>query len=223
MRQWKENCLRASTVAKANWLLFSRYEPRWSISQKNNLPQAKAYLEEAAQLAREEGFRWASSFLAIGMAHTAAFLGDIETARAGFRESGEIARKMGNKRIYYSSQSELAHVLREHGEFDEPLAIYKDLLPKWRDLGHRAAVAHELECIAYILIRKEEPERAATLLGAAEALRTLIHSVMTNAEQEEYKKEISALRTGMNDVEFQKHWNNGRAMTMEQAIQLALE
>jgi len=190
---------------------------------RNDLPQAKAYLEEAAQLAREEGFRWASSFLAIGMAHTAAFLGDIETARAGFRESGEIARKMGNKRIFYSSQSELAHVLRERGEFDEPLSIYKDLLPRWRDLGHRAAVAHELECIAYILFRKEEPERAATLLGAADALRTLIDSVMTNAEHEEYEKEIAALRAGMNDVEFQKHWNNGRAMTMEHAIKFALD
>ncbi len=190
---------------------------------RNNLAQSKAYLDEAAQLAREEGYRWASSFLAIGMAHTAAILGDIETARAGFRESGEIAKKMGNKRIYYSSQSELAHVLRAHGEFDEPLAIYKDLLPKWRDLGHRAAVAHELECIAYILIRKEQPERAATLLGAAEALRTLIDSLMTNAEQEEYKKEIAAFRAGMSDVEFEKYWNQGRAMAMDQAIELALE
>ncbi len=139
---------------------------------RKDLAQAKANLDEAARLAREEGFRWASSFLAIGMAHTAAILGDLEAARAGFKESGEIAMKMGNKRIVYSSQSELAHVLREHGELDEPLSIYKDLLPKWKDLGHRAAVAHELECIAYILTRKEEPERAATLLGSARLRRS---------------------------------------------------
>lgn len=189
---------------------------------RNDLAQARAYLNEAAHIAREEGLRWTSSFLAIGMAHTAAFLGDLESARAAFRESGEIAIRMGNKRILYSSQSELAHVLRGHGGLDEPLGIYKDLLPKWKDLGHRAAVAHELECIAYILRRKEEPERAATLLGAAEALRNAIDSVMTNYEQEEYAKELSQLRDMLSEDSMRKKWDEGKSMTMEQAIQLAL-
>jgi len=186
-----------------------------------DLDQAKVFLYEATELARQEGFRWASSFLSIGLAHTAAALGDIEAARAGFRESAEIAQMMGNKRIVYSSQSELAHVLRAHGDLDEPLATYRDLLPKWRDLGHRSAVAHELECIAYILIRKEEPERAATLLGAAQALREAIDSVMTQREQVEYEKEISSLRSGMEPVEFDRNWNKGRTLTMDEAIELA--
>ena len=190
---------------------------------RRDIAMAKTYLYEAASLAKESGYRWASSFLAIGLAHTAAILGDIEAARAGFKESAEIAKKIGNKRIVYSSQSELAHVLREYGELDEPLATYRDLLPKWKDLGHRSAVAHELECIAYILIRKEESERATTLLGAAEALREAIDSVMTKAEQVEYEKEISALRGGMDEVEIQQSWSKGRAMTMDEAIELATQ
>jgi hypothetical protein len=190
---------------------------------RKDLAQAKANLEEAAQLAREQGFRWASSFLAIGMAHTAALLGNLDLARAGFRESAEIARKMGNKRIVYSSESELAHVLREHGELDEPLSIYRDLLPKWKDLGHRAAVAHELECIAYILTRKEEPERAATLLGAAEEIRRVIDTPRTSNEELEYEREVNALREMLGETSTRKKWDEGRAMTMEQAIALALE
>jgi hypothetical protein len=129
---------------------------------------------------------------------------------------------MGNKRILYSSQSELAHVLREHGELDEPLGIYRHLLPKWKDLGHRSAVAHELECIAYILTRKEEPERAATLLGAAETLRKTIDSVMTRMEQAEYEREVSGLRDMLGEEEFRKQWDAGRALTIEEAIQLAI-
>jgi len=189
---------------------------------RKDIARAKANLDEAAKLASEEGFRWASSFLAIGMAHTAAVLGDIETARAGFRESAEIARKMGNKRIVYSSQSELAHVLREHGGLDEPLGIYRDLLPKWKDLGHRAAVAHELECIAYILTRKEEPERAATLLGTAQEIRRVIDTPRTNNEEVEYEREVNALREMLGEDNMRKKWEEGRAMTMDQAIQLAI-
>jgi len=189
---------------------------------RKDLEKAKAYLHEAANLAREADFRWASSFLAIGLAHTAAILGDLEAARARFMESAEMAGKIGNKRIAYSSQSELAHVLREHGGLDEPLAIYRDLLPKWKDLGHRAAVAHELECIAYLLIRKEEPERAARLLGAAEGIRKIIDTPMTKMEQVEYEGEVSTLRGTLGEEAFIKNWEEGGKLTTEEAIQLAM-
>jgi tetratricopeptide (TPR) repeat protein len=202
------------------FVISTRAQMEWF--SRRDLALAKAYLQEASELAKEVGYQWATSFFRIGMAHTAALLGDIEAARARFGESAEIARKIGNKRIVYSSQSELAHVLREYGELDEPLATYRDLLPKWKDLGHRSAVAHELECIAYILIRKEEPERAATLLGAAEALREAIDSVMTQMEQVEYEKEISTLRELLGEDLIRKQWEEGRAMTIDQAIQLAL-
>ena len=190
---------------------------------RQDLAAAKARLDEAASIAREEGFRWASSFLAIGMAQAAVFMGDLEAAREGFRESSEIAMKMGNKRLVYMSQSELAHVLRAQGDLDEPLGIYKDLLPKWKELGHRAAVAHELECIAYILTRKEEPERAAILLSAAQEIRKVIDTPRTNAEEVEYEKEVSTLRETLGEGELKKNWDEGRAMTMEQAVQFALE
>ena len=190
---------------------------------RQDIQQAKTYIVEAADLAREAGFHWASSFLAIGMAHTAAILGDLVTARAGFKESAEIAKKLGNKRIVYSSQSEFAHILRQHGELDEPLATYRDLLPRWKDLGHRSAVAHELECVAYILIRKEEPERAATLLATAQEIRRMIDTPRTSAEEVEYEKEFATLREMLSEDDMRKKWNEGRAMTMEQAIQLALQ
>ena len=183
--------------------------------------RAKVYLEEATHLAQASGFRWGSAFSAYGLARIAAVLGDLDSARIKFAESIETARKLGNKRIVYSSQSELAHILREYGEWEEAFAIYKELLPKWKDLGHRAAVAHELECIAYILLRKEEPELAANLLGAAEALRNVIDSSMTKVEQDEYQKEISTLRSMLEEEEFRQQWDKGAKMTIDEAIDLA--
>jgi predicted ATPase/class 3 adenylate cyclase len=189
---------------------------------RSNLEQAKDYLHEAAYLAKKAGFGWASSFMAIGLGNTAAIVGDMDAARAAFEESAALAQKIGNKRIIYSSQSEFAHILRKSGELDEPLATYRDLLPKWRDLGHRSAVAHELECIAFILVRKEEPERAVALLGAADALRKRIDSVMTNAEQIEYGKEVSSVREMLGDEKFREGWEAGGKLSMDEAIDLAL-
>jgi tetratricopeptide (TPR) repeat protein len=189
---------------------------------RGDFEQAKVYLHEAARLAKEAEFSWASSFMAIGLGHTASVVGDMEAARAAFKESAEIAARIGNKRIVYSSQSELAHVLREHGELDEPLATYRDLLPKWREIGHRAAVAHELECVAYILTRKEDPERAAMLLAAAQVIRREIDIPRTNQEQVEYEREIASLRNGMDAADFEESWNKGCTMTIDQAIELAI-
>ncbi len=115
----------------------------------------------------------------------------------------------------------LAEDLRQRGEIDEALALYKQALPKWEELGQRAAVAHELECIAFIHAQQDQLDRAVTLLGAAEALRVLIDSAMTPQERVEYDQSVAQLRAMLDDTKFNSLWAEGRAMTMEQAIQFA--
>jgi hypothetical protein len=153
-----------------------------------------------------------------GIARITGMMGDLATARKKFLESAETARRVGNKRLMYSCYSEMAHVLRESGELDEPLSIYRDLLPKWRDLGHRAAVAHELECIAYILAKMGQPQRAVTILGAADSLRMMIESTQTPVELAEYQQELDALRGQLEETEFKNAWEEGQRLGMDEAI-----
>ncbi len=93
----------------------------------------------------------------------------------------------------------------------------------WQDLGARASVAHQLECFAFIAVAEEEPQRAAKLLGAAEALRDKAQSQMTDQERVEYDQSVAQLRAMLAETEFNALWAQGRAMTMEQAIQFALD
>jgi len=93
----------------------------------------------------------------------------------------------------------------------------------WQELGQRAAVAHELECFAFIAGASGQNERSAKLFGAAEALRELIGSPMTPLERREYDQAVSNLRTQMGEAALAKAWAEGRALTMEQAIEYALE
>jgi non-specific serine/threonine protein kinase len=188
-----------------------------------DLVSAKAYLDEALSLSATLQNEWATVMSLFGMARVAGVMGDLNTARMNFKKSAELAKKLGNKRQMYSCYSELAHVLRENGELDEPLGLYQDLLPKWRDIGHRAAVAHELECIAYILSKKDLSQRAAIILGAADSLRRMIDSNPTPMEKAEYEQEVAALRDKMGPAEFQQAWEQGQALGMEEAIALAVK
>jgi hypothetical protein len=187
-----------------------------------DLIAAKKYLEESLALGKATSLQWAISFSMYGLARIAGASGDIETGRRRFDESADLGRKMGNRQMIYASRSELAHLLREQGELAEPLAIYKEVVLGWKEFGHRAAVAHELECMAYIYRRLRQARRAAKLLGAADTLRQVIGSSMTDLERDEYEREVSALRAQLDETAFSQAWAEGQALAMDEAIGLAI-
>ena len=205
----EELALMLTTQAQMNYFAYGDIE------------KARRYLDEAVSLRATTQLQWATTMSIFGMARLAGVMGDLDAARSKFLESAEFAKRVGNKRLMYSCYSELAHVLRENGQIDEPLRLYRDLLPKWRDLGHRAAVAHELECISYLLAKQGRPGRAATLLAAADALRKRIDSTPTPMEQVEYQKELDSLREQVEGSDFAKAWDEGHRLSMDEAILLA--
>ena len=68
----------------------------------------------------------------------------------------------------------------------------------------------------------EQTEKAARLFGVAEALRQKIDIDMTTQEREDYEKEVADLKANMDEKEFAFLWAEGRSMTMDEAIELAL-
>jgi hypothetical protein len=84
-------------------------------------------------------------------------------------------------------------------------------------------VANQLECFAFLAIADEQLLRAAGLFGAAEALRELCQSPMTDEERVEYDQAVTKLRGLLTEAECKAAWALGRAMTMEQAVQFAVE
>lgn len=188
-----------------------------------DVSKAKSYLADAESLSRNSGSQWNNAMMEFILARLSGLVGEVERARALFRQSADTAQRMGNMRVVYSCHSELAHILRRHGELDEALRLYAEVLPQWNGLGHRPAVAHELECIAFILGQKGRPEAAVTLLGAADALRTSIEANMTSPERVEYDEVISDLRAVVDESRFGQSWAAGQSMSMDQAIELALQ
>ncbi len=89
--------------------------------------------------------------------------------------------------------------------------------------GQRGAVAHQLECFAFIAEAQEQLSRAARLLGAAEALRENTRLPMTLYERPEYEQHLTAVREQMGEAAFAAAWAEGRTLTMEQAMEYALK
>jgi predicted ATPase/class 3 adenylate cyclase len=178
--------------------------------------------EEALQTARATGNPWVIALATRNMAAIAAQQGQWAQAHAGFEEAAAIYQQMRERSFYVSTRSEIAHVLRSQGRLADAQAIYRETVRTHNEVGQVAAVAHELECFAFIAIATEQPERAVRLLGAAEALRASVRSQMILFERREYDQAVTRLRTQLHDNTFTAAWTEGRGMTIDAAINYAI-
>ncbi len=69
----------------------------------------------------------------------------------------------------------------------------------------------------------EGAERAARLVGAAEAQFEAIGAALWPADRLEHERTIDAVRTHLDEANWQAAWAEGRTMSLEQAIAYALE
>jgi predicted ATPase len=185
--------------------------------------KGKACTDEGIALLKEAGAQWGVAMTTFGSGIFAARQGNYSEALSRFEASIPVFTELGDKHRITMAYSEIGHVERRQGHFKQAKLNYHKTLLEWQRLGHRAAIAHELECLAMIAKAEEEERRAATLFGAAEGLRELIGLPMTPIERVEYEREVNDLHSNMEETSFRKAWSEGRALSMEQAIALALE
>ena len=156
------------------------------------------------------------------LAQLALYRGELTEARSHADRMLDLHMEMGDQLAITGHQSAMAHAARQLGNFEEALALYRETIPQWQEIGHRGAVAHQLECFAFIAKAQEQGERAVKLMSAAQALRDLSDSTRTPQEQIEYDRELANLRAGLDEKDFKLLWEDGRSMTMEQAVDFAL-
>lgn len=185
--------------------------------------KARGLLKKGLEVLKEDDNIFGHTMLLFGTAMAARYNSRYAEARIQFMPLLEVFHSMGDHHRANMVNSEMAHMDRVEGKHAEAEAMYRETIIEWKRLGHRAAVANQLECFAFITKAKEQPERAAILFGAAEALREKINIHMTEMERIEYDREVADLKANMDDKDFNIAWDKGRAMEMDQAIQLALQ
>jgi len=179
--------------------------------------------EKASELLKEHGNRWTYAITLYAFGNLAINLKQFELARKKLNIALHTMQELGSNRNVGMVKSDLAHLLRYEGKYPEAMSAYSETIREWQRMGHRSAVAHQLESIAFIAKVLEKAEKSTQLLGAAERLREIIKINMTAQERSEYDKEVADLKANMDEKEFTSLWAEGRSMTIEQAIALALD
>ncbi len=117
---------------------------------------ARTYVIEGSMVTEEHGHKWTNAMILLGVGLVAKFKGDFEFARQNLVKSLPLLREIGDVRRINIIQSEFGHMERYEGNIEKAEQIYRETLPVWQKLGHRAAVANQLELLAYIAIAHEQ-------------------------------------------------------------------
>lgn len=110
--------------------------------------------------------------------------------------------------------------LRAVNRDEEALYAFGRALPLLRNVGFRNEVATTLEQTARLLVH-HGPADAATLYGAASALREVIGLPGIAAEQRSRERALLLLRETLGPEPFASAWGAGAAMALDEAVDVA--
>lgn len=111
----------------------------------------------------------------------------------------------------------------EQNDHTTALEQYQRCLDLWRDREHVGNSGVVLNNIAHVLSRLGDYARAASLLGAATAMRERASIKLLPAAQTIHAQSVLACRTALGEAAYSAAWANGSTFSPLQALNLACE
>ena len=188
-----------------------------------DLVAARSSLEEAVTAACAADDQWGLAFALGQLGGLAQFEGDVETARARREESASVARSIGDRFTLGLALAGLGLAARQRGDHEDSEAQFKEALVVSSELKDARVVPRALAGLASVASLRADYDRAARLFGAVEALREVSGARELPLWQAVFERDVATVRVALGDTHFRSAWASGRAMTIEQAIDYALE
>jgi hypothetical protein len=194
----------------------------WPWKRLARTPNDRCLCSHAREAAQRSGNPATIGFITVFAGRAEAYGDRLDDARQSFDEAIAAYEALGDGRQALVARSDLAHTLRRGGALDEAEGLYRETMVEWRHLGQRGAIANQIESFAFLARARGDARRAAVLFGAAERLRDRAPAPMAAYERPEYEKEVGLVRDGLSDAEFSEAWAEGAALSMDQAVGLAM-
>jgi len=185
--------------------------------------QARAYFEEGLAVSRGEfGSPSVSRALLNAVGLTFLLQRNLERATALAEETLALSQASGDRTLLPLPLNDLGWVALLRDDLKRAEALHKESLALSKELGgsHRTFVF--LEGLACDAGAKGEAERAARLFGAAQALREATGFPLEAAMRSLEEPYFVGARSQLEESAWTKAWGEGRAMSMEAAIEYAL-
>ena len=142
------------------------------------------------------------------------YRGEMEAARNVLEESIAQARQTGMWWLPPLSLSVLGWMARRAGDTARALALLRESLTLLRDRYNKTECVTTLERWAGAAAGAGRYLEAATVLGAAEALREAMRSPVAPVERADHARALADAREHLESSDFARAWGQGSAMAL---------
>ncbi len=189
--------------------------------------QAASSFEACLEMYRASGDQEQYALVLARMGATLHLLGDESRAESMLRESVSLMRARGQRTKLYIALAELSDLEGSQGKLIQALGHMREALLIVQEIGHRPAIGPSIAlaligCANY-LGTLGALERAAHIGGAAEALLERIDATLPDIYYRRYMSKLEGFKSQANEANWAVWWTEGRTLSQEQGIMLALQ
>jgi len=149
--------------------------------------------------------------------------GKYEEAYSTLQEVLISAEQTGNRMSYLWTQARLGFVAFHAGNFIEARHLLGESARSFMKVNHIIGVVYALEGLAGLDATIGNADRAAKLIGYADATRKRVKDTRFHLEQTDVDKSIAAIMAKIGSFAFEIAYGIGQEMKMDEAVELALK
>lgn len=190
--------------------------------QLGDLNTARALLEETLVVKREIGNKERLATTLNNLGGLLSEQGEFEAARAFLEEGLANNREVGSKRGIASSLNYLGDLWYRQGDYEQASLRYRESLAIKRGIHDNISIPAGLVGLGAIAVAIGQVERAARLLGSAANLWEALSMAPETYTRRLYKISVASAQALSGEGAFEQAWSEGRAMSLYEAVEYAL-
>jgi tetratricopeptide (TPR) repeat protein len=194
-----------------------------AIADAGDFARARELFEEGVRLCNDAGDENNALFASRLLAWMHEELGEKERAWALYEHNLSWARALGNKPLEARALGAVASMALDQGRAGDAVSLLKDVLRIDRDNGVPFQTSIDLTRYARaVAFAGGKDADAAKLLSCAEAVRQEMGAGGMPYLVRNHDEALAIIRGRLNDDVFAEAWQEGRKLTVDEAVSLAL-
>jgi len=229
------DCLPVFREAGNQWMVIGTQHTLGDLAfAQGNINAALQWYEAERTLSREMQITEGIILALNGIGKVAWISGDHKLAEEKFRGALKMSPEKNLKLATFHALYGLGRIAQSRGIYAKAHTFYKEVLKTHRQptahpfhwvsiKTYSSAIACPLGALAALAIAENQSERATHLLGASESNYNLIQFQLSPIERTEHDQALATARAALGEEAFNKAWDEGQKMTLDEAIVFALE
>jgi predicted ATPase/class 3 adenylate cyclase len=183
--------------------------------------EGRLYFEKALVVDREFGCKWYEMYDLLFLGEIAYLGGQYTLMVSCFSKTLKISQEIGVRWIRNRSLQLMGQAARRQGKKEQIFHFIREILEVHRDDIDNDVDAEAIALMAGIALDLGQPLKAVHLMAVVETQG--LYRLDNFTSRPEYDHDLTAAKAALTEEDFRSAWEAGQAMTLKQAVALALE